>query len=139
VGHAHARALEARYGVHMLQLPRFGVQEMPGVVAAAHVIVVPQRDTPVARAQFPMKITDAMAMAKPIISTRVGDIAEALDGAAYLVAPSAPQEIAGALETIFASPDEAARRGAEARRRCEAIYSTRAVAEIMRGILEEIR
>jgi len=136
VGQDYARSLEDRYGHWMLHLPRFGVEEMPAVVAAAHVVMVPQRDTPVARAQFPMKLTDAMAMAKPIVSTRVGDIEEALDGAAWLVAPSAPAEIARALEHIFADPAEAARRGAAARQRCEQRFSATAVAEIMRGILE---
>ena len=136
VGQAYADTLQARYGEWMLRLPRFGVEDMPAVVAAAHVVAVPQRDTPVARAQFPMKITDAMAMAKPIISTRVGDIEEALDGAAWLVAPSSPRAIARALEDVFADPAEAARRGREARRRCETTYSAVAVAKIMRGVLE---
>ena len=136
VGQKYAQSLEERYRHRMVQLPRFGAEEMPAVVAAAHVVVVPQRDTPVARAQFPMKITDAMAMAKPIISTRVGDIEWALDGAAYLVDPSSPKQIAGALEAVFADPQEAARRGREARRRCEQYFSTSAVASILRGVLE---
>jgi glycosyltransferase involved in cell wall biosynthesis len=46
------------------------------VVAAAHVVVVPQRDGPVSRAQFPMKLADAMALAKPILCTAVGDVPE---------------------------------------------------------------
>jgi glycosyltransferase involved in cell wall biosynthesis len=86
-----------------------------------------------------MKITDAMAMAKPIISTRVGDIAAALESAAYLVDPSSPEQIARALEDVFADPAEAARRGREARKRCEERFSTAAVAGIMRGILERNR
>ncbi len=139
VGRRYAQSLDARYGGWIVRLPRFGVTDMPAVVAAAHVVIVPQRDTPVARSQFPMKITDAMAMAKPIVSTRVGDIEWALDGAAYLVEPSSPRAIARALEQIFADPYEAARRGAEARRRCEERFSTRAVADIMRGILETER
>ncbi|HET6348578.1 MAG TPA: glycosyltransferase family 4 protein [Candidatus Krumholzibacteria bacterium] len=136
VGHAYAQALEAKYGPRVIHLPRFGIDAMPSVVAAAHVVVVPQRDTAVARAQFPMKITDAMAMAKPIIATRVGDIPAALDGAAYLVEPSSPTQIARALEAIFDDPHDAARRGREARIRCERTFSTTAVAEILRGVLE---
>jgi glycosyltransferase involved in cell wall biosynthesis len=42
----------------------------------AHVVVVPQRDGPVSRAQFPMKLADAMALAKPILCTAVGDVPE---------------------------------------------------------------
>jgi glycosyltransferase involved in cell wall biosynthesis len=136
VGQKYARSLHSRYGRWIHQLERFSADEMPAVVAAAHVVVVPQRDTPVARAQFPMKITDAMAMAKPIISTRIGDIEWALDGAAYLVAPSSPAQIAAALQAAFDNPAEAARLGEEARRRCKERFSTTAVADIMRGILK---
>ncbi len=136
VGKKYAQSLGERYGRWIVELPGVPTDDMPGVVAAAHVVVVPQRDTPVARAQFPMKITDAMAMARPIVTTPVGDIEWALKGAAYFVKPSSPRDIAGALEAIFADPNEAARRGAEARRRCEERFSTRAVAGIMRGILE---
>jgi glycosyltransferase involved in cell wall biosynthesis len=135
----YARLLDERYGRWIVRLPRFGVEQMPAVVAAAHVVVVPQRDTAVARAQFPMKITDAMAMAKPIISTRVGDIEWALEGAAYLVAPSSPREIAAALERVFTNTDEAARLGRQARRRCEEQFSTTTVAEILRNVLTSSR
>jgi glycosyltransferase involved in cell wall biosynthesis len=136
VGQKYTKSLESQHGNRIVRLTRFGMEGMPAVVAAAHVVVVPQRDTPVARSQFPMKITDAMAMAKPILSTRVGDIPATLEGAAYLVEPSSPQEIARALEEIFADPEEAARRGREARRRCEQQFSTTAVAGILQGILE---
>jgi glycosyltransferase involved in cell wall biosynthesis len=74
------------------------------VVAAADVVVIPQRDTPVARAQFPMKLTNAMAMAKPILSTRVGDIPHILEHAGYLVSPEAPDEIAKAIAWILPQP-----------------------------------
>jgi glycosyltransferase involved in cell wall biosynthesis len=136
VSEDYLRRLKSRYGRWMVRLPRFASDDMPAVVAAAHVVVVPQRDTPVARAQFPMKITDAMAMAKPIISTRVGDLEEALAGAAWLVEPSSPEQIAAALRSVFDEPDEAARRGREARRRCEERFSHTAVAGIIRGIVE---
>ena len=43
---------------------------MPEIVSAADVIVVPQRNTPAAQAQFPLKLTDGMAMAKPILATQ---------------------------------------------------------------------
>jgi glycosyltransferase involved in cell wall biosynthesis len=128
--------LTRRYARWIVRLGRFGVADMPRVVAAAHVIVAPQRDTPVARAQFPMKLTDAMAMAKPIISTRVGDIPAVLDGAAYLAPPSSPEGIAEALASVFADPDEAARRGREARRICEERFSLEALAPIVAAVVE---
>ena len=39
----------------------------------------------IARAQFPLKLTDGMAMAKPVLSTRVGDILEILSDTGYIV------------------------------------------------------
>jgi glycosyltransferase involved in cell wall biosynthesis len=120
----------------VVRLGRFAVDEMPAVVAAAHVVVVPQRDTPAARAQFPIKLTDAMAMAKPIVATRVGDIPEILGTTAYLVPPSSPREIAAALERVFARPDEARTRGEQARRRCVERYSHQALAPLLSAVVE---
>jgi len=85
-----------------------------------------------------MKLTDAMAMAKPIVSTRVGDISEALDGAAWLVPPSSPEGIAEALVEIFADPDEAARRGRAARRRCEERFSFPAAGRILVEVIDRV-
>jgi glycosyltransferase involved in cell wall biosynthesis len=130
--------LVRRYPKWVVRLGKFGVADMPRVVAAAHVVIVPQRDTAVARAQFPMKLTDAMAMAKPIVATRVGDIPEALDGAAWLVPPSSPDAIAGALAEIFADPGEAARRGHLARQCCEERFSFSAAGRILADLIERV-
>jgi glycosyltransferase involved in cell wall biosynthesis len=72
-----------RWGRWIIKLPQVSVEQMPEIVAASHVVVVPQRDTPVAKAQFPIKLTDGMAMAKPILATRVGDIPEILSETGY--------------------------------------------------------
>ncbi len=138
VGDDVADDLARRYPKWVVRLGRFGVADMPRVVAAAHVVVVPQRDTAVARAQFPMKLTDAMAMAKPIVATRVGDIADALDGAAWLVPPSSPDAIAQALAEIFADPGEAARRGRAARQRCEERFSFAAAGRVLAEVIERV-
>ncbi len=135
VGDEHAERLARQHPDLVTRLGRYSMDEMPAVIAAAHVVVAPQLDEPSSRAQFPMKLTDAMAMAKPIVSTRVGDIPEVLDGAAYLVPPSSPDAIAAALTEIFAGPDEAARRGHEARRRCVETYSFDAIGRVLRGVI----
>ncbi|HEY9648719.1 MAG TPA: glycosyltransferase family 4 protein, partial [Chroococcidiopsis sp.] len=81
-----------QWGRWIVRLPTFPSEKMPEVVAAAHVVVVPQRRSPTAEAQFPLKLTDGMAMAKPILSTYVGDIPEILGEAGYLVEPNAPDQ-----------------------------------------------
>lgn len=137
IGDEHAENLARRYPNLVVRLARRATADMPAVVAAAHVVVAPQHDVPSARAQFPMKLTDAMAMAKPIVSTRVGDIPAVLDGAAYLVPPVSPAAIADAIANIFARPDEAARRGAEARRRCVERHSYEALGRVLRGVIAQ--
>lgn len=134
-GERLAREIVERHPRRVVRVGPFGANDMPRVIAAAHVVVAPQRDTPSARAQFPMKLTDAMAMAKPIVTTRVGDIPEMLDGAAWLVSPSSPNEIAQALAAIFADPAEAARRGALARQRCIERSSLESIGQVLRGVL----
>ena len=135
VGDHQADEIAKRYPQRVVRLGHFGANDMPRVIAAAHVVVAAQHDTPSARAQFPMKLTDAMAMAKPIVTTRVGDIPEMLDGAAWLVRPNSPHEIAEALAAVFADPAEAARRGDEARRRCVERASLASIGTILREVL----
>ena len=122
-----------QWGRWIIKLPKFPVTTMPEVVAAAHIVVVPQRDIPAAVAQFPLKLTDGMAMGKPILATRVGDIPEILGGAGYLVDPSSPDQIAAKIQSIFQNFESALEQGKQARDRCVAYYSI----DAMSGILSE--
>jgi glycosyltransferase involved in cell wall biosynthesis len=127
--------LMARWGRWMIKLPKMPYDQMPGVIAAADVIVVPQRDTPAAQAQFPLKLTDGMAMAKPILSTRVGDIPEILGDTGYLVAADAPGELAGAIAQIFGDMAGAIAQGKKARARCIEHYSIDAMSHQLSSII----
>jgi glycosyltransferase involved in cell wall biosynthesis len=124
-----------QWGRWIIKLPRRPIEQMPEVVAAAHTIVVPQRNTPTARAQFPLKLTDGMAMAKPILSTRVGDIPKILADTGYLVDPNAPEQIADQLYQIFKDLDAANAKGTQARERCVKHYSTDAMATILSDVI----
>ena len=123
----------------LVRLPPLSAKQMPEVVAAADAIVVPQRDRPSARAQFPLKLTDGMAMAKPVLATRVGDIPEILGDTGYLVEPEAPEKLAEAIAAIFARPEEARDRGRRARERCVRYYSLNALATTLAELLDTLR
>lgn len=125
------KQLIEKWGKWIIKLPRSPVHLMPEIVSAAHIIVVPQRNTPAAIAQFPLKLTDGMAMAKPILSTRVGDIPEILQDTGFLVDPSSPEQIADSIEWIFANLDAANAKGREARQRCVQHYSINNMANIL--------
>ncbi len=130
--------LSQQWGQWIVKLPKFSVDEMPAVLAAAHVIVVPQRDTAIARAQFPLKLTDGMAMAKPVLSTRVGDIPMILGDTGYLVDADAPDQLAAQIQWIFDHPEEAIAKGLAARAKCVEHYSVAAMAIALAPILETI-
>ncbi len=130
------QVLAKRWGKWLVQLPKCPYEMMPEVVAAAHVIVVPQQDHAAAKAQFPLKLTDGMAMAKPVLATTVGDIPDILGDAGYLVAPDSPQQLANMLQTILNHPEQAASRGRLARKRCIEYYSVDAMAEILGPLLQ---
>lgn len=135
---SHERLLK-EWGRWIVVLPRMAIEEMPEVIAAAHVVVVPQRDTPTARAQSPMKLTDGMAMAKPILATRVGDIPKVLAETGYLVKPSSPEELAEKLRYIFENPEETEARGQRARARCIEHYSLESAGKVVSKVLEGLK
>jgi len=122
----------------LIHLPAQPLERMPEVVAAAHAIIVPQRDEATANAQFPIKLTDGMAMAKPIISTKVADIPEILADIGYLVEPRSPEQLAVMISEVFKDLDSANARGLKARERCIASYSTTAMATTLSGIITSL-
>ncbi len=126
-----------RWGRWLIKLPRFPMAAMAEVVSAAHVVVVPQRDYETARAQFPLKLTDGMAMAKPILSTTVGDIPEILADCAYLAHPESPDQIATQLSAIFQDWESATQMGLKARSRCIEHYSLSAMSRRLQTLLSE--
>ncbi len=90
---------------------------MPDLLAAVDAVPVPQRRVRFTESQIPAKILDAMAMAKPVIASRVGDLPEMLgtDERGWLIEPDDAAGLASALRSIADNPVDAARRGTAAR------------------------
>ncbi|PSN17141.1 glycosyl transferase group 1, partial [filamentous cyanobacterium CCP5] len=132
------RQLHQRWGQHIIQLPKTAYMEMPELIAAAHVLVVPQRNTPAAQAQFPLKLTDGMAMAKPVLATRVGDIPEILGETGYLAEPESPGDLAAQINHIFQDYDQALGRGRRARERCIERYSLGTMGQTLTRLVENL-
>lgn len=130
--------LSEKWGRWIIKLPKSPIEMMPHVLAAAHIIVVPQRDTLTARAQFPLKLSDGMAMAKPVLSTMVGDIPEILGDTGYLVEPSSPEQIAEKIQLIFENLELANERGKSARARCVEKYSIEAMASSLKSLISQL-
>ena len=131
--------LQKNWGKWLIQLPKLPVTEMPEIVSAAHIVVVPQRNTKATQAQFPLKLTDGMAMAKPILATKVGDIPEILGDTGYLVDPSSPDQLANSIDWILNHLDEANSKGRQARKRCIEFYSIEAMSKILEDVLKPFK
>ncbi|MEH1779747.1 MAG: glycosyltransferase family 4 protein [Nostoc sp.] len=131
------KQLQQKWGRWIIKLPSYPADIMPDVVAAAHIVVVPQRDTLETRAQFPLKLTDGMSMSKPVLSTRVGDIPEILDGTGYLVEPASPEQIGEQIQLIFDDLELANERGRKSRERCVKKYSIEAMAANLKSVISQ--
>jgi len=132
------RRLQERWGRWIIQIPKLPYEKMPEVVSAAHVVVVPQRNTPAALAQFPLKLTDAMAMGKPVLASNVGDLPEILGETGYLVDPESPDQIASQINTIFTHLDLANEKAQKSRQRCMDHYSIQSMSNSLEKLLYRI-
>jgi glycosyltransferase involved in cell wall biosynthesis len=112
--------------------------EVPGYLAAADVVAVPQRATSDTLGQVPAKLFDAMAMARPIVSTAVSMIPEVLEGSGVVVAPGDPGALREALRGLLDDPARAAALGARARARCVERYSFAAARAVLFPLVEAV-
>ncbi len=104
-------------------VPPIAFADVPRFLEAADVVVVPQREGPDTRGQVPAKLVDAMALGRPIVSTRVSMIPEMLEGCGLLVAPGDPQALGSAVARLADDRALAGQLGGSARARCVERYS----------------
>jgi glycosyltransferase involved in cell wall biosynthesis len=112
--------------------------DVPRYLMAADVVAVPQRATPATAAQVPAKLFDAMALARPIVSTAVSMIPEILDGCGLVVPPGDVPALAEALRRLLDDRALADALGQRARERCEAEYSFRAVGDRLFSVVDTV-
>lgn len=120
------RTVEAAREVLGERLMCRGVQPFERIeeyLALADVVAVPQRAGDATRGQMPAKLFDAMAAGRPIVATAVSDIPAVLEDCGWVVEPDSAEALARGITAALEDPDEAARRGRLARRRCEEQYS----------------
>jgi glycosyltransferase involved in cell wall biosynthesis len=94
--------------------------DVPAIVKAADVMALPSRDE-----GLPLAVLEAMACGRPVVSTPVGGVPEAvIDGeTGLLVRPDDSEALAGAVLRILRDNDLASRLGAAARHRVEDGFS----------------
>jgi glycosyltransferase involved in cell wall biosynthesis len=138
IGDGYLEQLLEKWPQWLIHLPPQPLAQMGEVVAAADIVIVPQRASLTAQAQFPIKLTDGMAMAKPIISTCVGDIPKILAGVGYLVEPNSPEQIADKIRWVFQNLEAAQQTGQLAREKCMQEYSLQKMSTILSKMLTSL-
>jgi glycosyltransferase involved in cell wall biosynthesis len=132
--------IEAEWdGMPLIRLPILPYAELPNLLSAADVVAIPQLDREGARHQMPMKVYDAMAMAKPIVASTVSDLPVALEGCARLVPPGDVHALADAIQSLLLDPTEGRRLGERARVRCLETYSIPRVAEALSKAVQQAK
>lgn len=126
----------AALGPMVRLVPEIPFADIPLYLAAADAVAVPQRLGPETLGQVPAKIFDAMALGRPIVSTRVSMIPEILDDSGVLVEPGDPAGLARAIAWLLDHPAEATALGRKARERCVARYSYAAARQALFPLID---
>ncbi|MBB4062385.1 glycosyltransferase family 4 protein [Salinibacter ruber] len=115
-------------------------KDVPELLSLADAVPIPSKKTPFSRAQIPAKLLDAMAMAKPIVASRIGDIPRILGKGdrGWLIEPDDPDSLADALKTIEKRPQEATKRGRRALSWYKENASTSAISRKLQNIFKNI-
>ena len=120
----------------MLLVPPQPLDRVPYYLAASYLVVLPQRNIAESFGQMPAKLTDAMAMAKPVISRALSDIPRYLEGCG-MVAP--PDDVAALAEKILWVVERriaAVEMGRLARERFLLMLTYRAIGAVVAPVIE---
>lgn len=109
--------------------------KVPELMSMADVVVIPQRKNFAAEGQVPAKVFDAMAMAKPIVSTSVSDLPGILEGCGRIVTPGDPSALAAAIGALLDNETKRAELAKRAREKFLGNFSYLAMGTVMKEMV----
>ena len=136
-GDPYIEALKAR-GDQRLRV--FGRQPWARVgpfLSLADAVVLPQLAGSFSAAQTPAKVFDAMAMAKPILAGRTGDLPHILDGCGFLFEPGNAAGLAECITEARQNPHKSGQYATRAREKSLSRYSWDVMERTLETILEK--
>lgn len=119
----------------IIQIQPQAFDDMPQSIALSDIIMVTPRDTLTNYGKFPLELIEGMAMAKPIIATKVGEIPNILQNTGYLVEPQSSELIEQQIRDIFSDYTQAQNKGNLARERCINNYSMNNITKILEQVI----
>lgn len=113
-------------------------ERIPLYLDMGDLVAIPLRNTLLAQSQMPIKIFEAMAMAKPIIASAVSDLPLILDGCGRIVPPGDVNALAEAIREVFDDPESAKAMGDAAREKCIRHYSKEVTERTLVEVVKEV-
>jgi len=111
--------------------------QVPMLIAAADICLVPLRDVPLFASFIPSKIFEYLGAGKAVIGSVAGESAEILRQAgAVVVSPEDPAQLADAILLLTRDPDRRRQMGKQGRRFVEDEFDRRALADDYLRILD---
>lgn len=132
---SYVNTLIDKWGRWIIQIPPQAFDEMPEFIAMSHIVMVTPRESLTTVAKFSLELIEGMAMAKPVIATKVGEIPNILQDTGYLIEAQCPNAIAEKIKEIFSDYSQAETKGNLARQRCINNYSMNNLTQSLRQVM----
>lgn len=132
------RAEELGLDTRVHFLPARPLEQLPRLMNALDVLVLPSRTTPRWKEQFGRVLIEAQACGTPVIGSDSGAIPQVVGGGGLVVPERSPAALAGALEVLRVDARRRKELGAQGRRQVEASFTWEQVAARMHAIYRQL-
>ena len=122
----------------LLTVPIQPFQDIPKLLSMADLMVLPTIPSRRSVGQVPAKLIDAMAMGKPIITTKMEVIEQTIGDCALLTPPGDVEKLAEGIVNLLTDKDLARELGEKARDKCVKEYSLRVMSDRLEEVLNSI-
>jgi glycosyltransferase involved in cell wall biosynthesis len=138
---ADKQRLRLRVAEHGLRnvtlLPGIPHEQVPALLAAADICLVPLRDVPLFSSFIPSKMFEYLAAGKPVVAAVAGEAAQILrEAGAWIVPPADSEALASAIRTLAADPQRRQAMGRQGRCYVEKHFDRGALAQLYRKLLD---
>jgi glycosyltransferase involved in cell wall biosynthesis len=112
-------------------------EQVPALLAAADICLVPLRDVPLFSSFIPSKMFEYLAAGKPVVGAVAGEAAQILrEAGAWVVPPADSQALAAAIRTLATDPQRREAMGRQGRCYVEKYFDRRTLARLYRKLLD---
>ncbi len=119
-------------------LPGRPLSELPPLMNAIDVLLLPSRTTPRWKEQFGRVIIEAHACGTPVIGSNSGAIPEVIENGGLVFPEKDPKALANAINLLASSPEKCRSMGLAGRAQVEQKYTWQRVAEQMADIYRNV-